>query len=1191
MWKSLMSRTSTWVNVPFAGNHLVEEWSNTVLALSERSLAILYGASGGTDSVIMGRGSKRQNLKLEDDYVFYAWHRMLHVIGSINSIQHPNIFLTAVTGVNHVVGKYIGVQAVKNLLPPNGNTILHIFGEWLFEAVQRNRPSFEEGTALALKILSCIFIERVRTTIFLPIYLARFYHCLQSVLLKDGRVLMSALLNTTNLFSRQFEGSQVLYPFYLYAISRIFSKKINNFTPHQPQTIHQACLQTLSTIVCVPNQFPDVAIEYPSGLKLPSSGSGIAASSSAGSDLAVREQLSQSVPSLVNEKTDETDDRGDEKSDDDTDHHHKRKGSNKISRSGISASSSNSLIVPNHNAASIFSAVKFVQLREFVAEALMNALRHQTYPQNIKKILHLVFLYAYENIDNDKDFATQALSQIVRTLANSGGSHRSWPPDVTRVALKTIAKMTLLYKFLGDAGKPQARWIVSQLSKYIIWRCQPANSGKLSKEDEQNAIMLVAESFRTISDWIMVDQWIFEWPDVVQALMDAVVIGIDPKGEKQKTDKPEQSSSHKKDDKNKKRSDQEANVNRVLHSSHISSAARYTLCCLLRRLGNFPTPQVGASSISTMINEQEVLAHIVKTGSERGASISDPKQYVQFFLLHGDTIITLIDRPYGISERSGGKSLVQKNTDNKGPHLTIIVRDQTGKYAWDLSYANLPISERLKPSVTLQHCAERPKLCSSPFEPSTSTVDSEHLSEVFEYLKRRYKGNSIISHAKSQCESESEALKKVGYGLTMQTVLDPPTPANPFNSSARKHRGRMLLASLGLFDLNGWNTIQLLEPVPHFWNKLKLLDACRERITQSVAVFYHSALSKTIAAGMRPGSKIMQRTSTQDDEFYTGSQDYQDFVASLGWGVSTTTHPGHLGGIESPPAPATSSDANDSTGADESRGRVAPYYASHSHEVIFHVSTLLPPSKTSEHLMHSDGVQILWMESDIEEYQPALSKSSYARILIQPLQSGLFKCRVVTLGSSDDAPLLDGSVVSKRVLGPLVRETAMVLGEIPPSSSSSSSKKSKKLRATIAPTTTFEQRADIIADLVSLCRPTSTLSQFYAYAFSAAPRSAVLPSLVSPRFARLSSFSRGDTKGSSSRASQRSTIKLGSRPHASDDSSSKHSSSKSHRSSSKKHHRSKSKKTTDDTDTDDSSSNKRSRAPSRPAPPPPTTTD
>ena len=51
-------------------------------------------------------------------------------------------------------------ESVDSQVPPEANSILKIFGAWLFDAAVNDTPMFEMGRAQALGALSRIFCDR-----------------------------------------------------------------------------------------------------------------------------------------------------------------------------------------------------------------------------------------------------------------------------------------------------------------------------------------------------------------------------------------------------------------------------------------------------------------------------------------------------------------------------------------------------------------------------------------------------------------------------------------------------------------------------------------------------------------------------------------------------------------------------------------------------------------------------------------------------------------------------------------------------------------------------------------------------------------------------------------------------------------------------------------------------------------------
>lgn len=75
----------------------------TCLGLTNRLLSILYKttahATPESAGAVVIKLDDSVILDLEPDHVYYAWHRMLHVLGSPNLLVMPTIFLNAMTGM------------------------------------------------------------------------------------------------------------------------------------------------------------------------------------------------------------------------------------------------------------------------------------------------------------------------------------------------------------------------------------------------------------------------------------------------------------------------------------------------------------------------------------------------------------------------------------------------------------------------------------------------------------------------------------------------------------------------------------------------------------------------------------------------------------------------------------------------------------------------------------------------------------------------------------------------------------------------------------------------------------------------------------------------------------------------------------------------------------------------------------
>lgn len=168
----------------------------------------------------------------------------------------------------------------------------------------------------------------------------------------------------------------------------------------------------------------------------------------------------------------------------------------------------------------------------------------------------------------------------------------------------------------------------------------------------------------------MTDDWILSAPSCLSLLLNA--IGINLGITKDREDLKKSAST----------------------TEDIRNAALYTLYHLLNHVGAFPSAS-GARSISSLLSEEDILAKIA--ASEK---IPNAKEFIRHFLLDEDTILSTIDVPL-----SAG-----------GPSIVIIVRDKTGRYAWEGSLIYTPMSDPVPP----KHVAQKAPTVTQPFVPPSS---------------------------------------------------------------------------------------------------------------------------------------------------------------------------------------------------------------------------------------------------------------------------------------------------------------------------------------------------------------------------------------------------------------------------------------------------------------------------------------
>jgi len=1029
MWKSLKSLALGWTHLM----PLVMQWNVTTLALTNRSLALLYGPANGTDAVIL-KLDDSQTLHLEDDFVYYAWHRTLHILGNLNALSDPKIFVAALNGLEILTKQYLKIAPDKAArgapLPPDGNTILHIFGAWLFNAVRLDRPGFEEGTALAIKIMCSIFCTRF-TTKFLSVYLASFYGCLQDILQKDGRVLISAILHCVDFFCFELQGCRILVPHFLHAINRVLLGKTGAFEHIAPlEKVRRACLHILSTIICLPNHFSKTRF--------------------ASKALAKRSDR-------------------------------------EVAKTAANVTA--------------LDAENYSQLKPHINVIFLETLKNEAFAPNLQLLLSLIHVWMCEDIEASSEFSKSAINQVVRKVV----AHNAWPVDVMQAALRVLHGSTVLYPFIKSRSD-MAKHVVSQLCRYVTKQCvalserseQAVEKDKDKDKERKNASAtqddagamddrdlerLVADSFACICAWVMVDQWILNDESCMMELVEAIVVGLT--GKKSAGAAPQDAEPTPQQGKKKAKAKTEKRASG--HSELIRESAEFVLLNLMNMLGNFP-PASGPSRVSTLVSEEDVLVDILTKGGteELPPSLVESKQYIRYFVMDNSMILTVIDRPY----------------EEGGPGVSFIVRDKTGKYAWDTKLSYLPLSEQA--AFAPPPMPPRLECCVESYRANVEVVDEATLGDVFGYLENRKgsKAAAMLSLTAKQVESERRFLESTKYNLNCNCTVMPPLPANPYSGESKFMHARILLSHLGYLSLENRGRLYLVDQSSNFFNNLKLLDQVPERECQKIAVLYVS---------------IDQHTDGEIFRNFGGPIDYQEFVSGLGWGVNLQTHNGFSGGLDRKSAVC----------------EAAPYHATHQREVFFHVATLMANSDAGDDQPHkqqhiiNDYVLIIWAED--MEYSPAnlMKKSTFnnVHIVINPLPSGLYRIKIYKKSNNYSfGPLTDNSIVSKAILGPLVRETAC--------------NAYRAVRLSLeGHQSQLSTRARVLKDISSKHRRENSVEQYYTTLFTPLPASQVGPPISAQTLANRprSGFNRIAPSGGRSQNVQvgfsrnQGSIKVGSR--------------------------------------------------------------
>lgn len=259
--------------------------------------------------------------------------------------------------------------------------------------------------------------------------------------------------------------------------------------------------------------------------------------------------------------------------------------------------------------------------------------------------------------------------------------------------------------------------------------------------------------------------------------------------------------------------------------------------------------------------------------------------------------------------------------------------------------------------------------------------------------------NDVINAILKQCAEEQDFTLHRGNELNMRAVVQQePSPQRPQSAF---YYCKLLLNILGMNSWEKRNSFHLLKKNEKLLRELKNLDSRQCRETHKIAVFY-------VAEGQEDKHSILSNTA--------GSQAYEDFISGLGWEVNLTSHCGFMGGLQ----------------RNKSTGFTMPYFATSTVEVMFHVSTRMPPDSDdslTKKLRHlgNDEVHIVWSEHS-RDYRRGIIPTEFGDVLIiiYPMKNHMYSIQIIKKPEVPFfGPLFDGAIVDGNILPTVVRATAI----------------------------------------------------------------------------------------------------------------------------------------------------------------------
>ncbi|XP_067010015.2 ral GTPase-activating protein subunit beta [Anabrus simplex] len=810
----------------------------------------------------------------------------------------------------------MGQDARSPLAParPKCNSILHMFGEWLFEAAyigcegayqgkmgaSRNdaninkRPSsllidsrkgslslsqpgsltdepeipstltidkYEAGRAEALGALCRIFCAKKTGEEILPVYLARFYLAMQQGLKvpenrECGETLASILLNSADLFRLDLDGVQVLVPYVIDALEIVLpDKELKLKSPSVSKTeLRRASIHLLLSMLVLPLHFQNLPIKElgnvatdrhpltfaqlkPRLMNLLINALQVEADPQNAQmllgglllsvqDSAAAEEMDQVTQPDIGPCSDTT--------------------SNLLSSASDTISS---LSLPSDYRSLGEDAA---ELQEADPASFGNM--YLDYPMGlIKNSAHALFV--------------RATYLVCHRLISS------WKTDlnVSLAALELLAGLARTH--IRETDALECKRAVKWLCDYIVsqcWRPPQAHSKDLHST--------IVAAFQCAAVWLVAHPYLLQDKEGLTTVLEVVELGISGTKSQGKPGEP----IKMKDEKELKPA-----------SMRVRDAAEALLSVILEQVGYFPSP-CGAESLSSLLDEVSLLKHCNSwTGGEVTREMAVER--FRYFVVENSTVLALLEEPLG-------------NDQDPQPTVTVLIRGPSGRHAWTMQLRHLPRHK----SGTKYHAPNpgRPVPMSDVgvrhdvrhryFPESVDRIPQCKVDKSIPSLDSLISGDSNVEmnhHRLAQLIEQQASLEEtaVKEHNACSAFLDPEQECSPPPPCQEFQTARLFLSHFGFLSLDSLNGNMSTTTAPlsaldtsmsGFCHDLEALDNMGSRTCDTVHIFY-------VRAGQKTPDEILANVMSESSVH----PHFLEFLLSLGWPVNVYQHPGWTGHV------------------------------------------------------------------------------------------------------------------------------------------------------------------------------------------------------------------------------------------------------------------------------------------------------
>uniref|UniRef100_A0A453YTJ1 Ral GTPase-activating protein subunit alpha/beta N-terminal domain-containing protein n=1 Tax=Anopheles gambiae TaxID=7165 RepID=A0A453YTJ1_ANOGA len=811
---------------------------------------------------------------------------------------------------------------------PRCNSILHLFGEWLFDAAHiggdtwmqntkkraaeaKRRPSsmimdnrkgslsqppslsevndvspgltidkYESGKAEALGALCRIFCAKKTGEEILPVYLARFYMALhQGLKTNDSRecmeTLASILYNSSDLFRIDLEGIQVLLPSFISALELILPEKdlrmrSQNVLINKTE-LRRAAINILLSMLALPLHFQTLPIRDIMG----------GPNDRSITFLHLKPRL---INILMNALQVETDPQNTHMLlgglhlcvQDSVTFEETENGSAEALHSLHPTTETSNLL---SSACSEKSAYSMNSANSSIGGHSTATLSNEpsslpAFDDFSSDIIHELELSSSAIYDSAHALFVRATYLVCHRLISS------WKTDLN-VSLAALELLTGLAGMrVKDSDVLECKRAVKWICDYICYQCSrppPAHIKDLHST--------IVAAFQCTSAWLMNHPYLLQDKECLTIVLEVVELGIS--GSKS-VGKPGEPVKYK-DEKELKPA-----------SMRVRDAAENMLTMILEQIDYFPN-ECGKQSLSSLLDEVVLAKHSNTSGEYVGELPQEQAiKKFKYFVTENSTVLALFEEPLG-------------NDQDPQPTVTILIRGPFGRHAWTMQLRHLSRSK----SGTKYHAPNpgRPvpmndimmrqemeykyfpdsvdRIPPCVVDYSIPTLDSaeqkigNQSTKQLARLVEQQVGYEKLSWAETECSVD---------GLGHAQEASPPSVCHEFQAA------RLFLSHFGFLTIGQNNasgqkldgSAPLLTTLdtskPEFCQDLRMLDKMSPRSCDTIHVFYVKAGQSTEAEII--GNMDPENLSSIEPHFWR-------MLYTIGWPVAVQEHAGWTGFIGS----------------------------------------------------------------------------------------------------------------------------------------------------------------------------------------------------------------------------------------------------------------------------------------------------